>query len=210
MQITVFGATGATGQSFVQQALQRGHELTVFVRRPDAFAPEPALTVVTAELDDRDAVTKAVAGADAVVNILGPSKKDPGNPVISRATKLIADVAIEQGVRRHIVVTAWGIGPRREETPWFFRTVLLNTVLKKSFGVKADQEAILAAPLYRESLDLTIVAPGQLTGGLDHAYRCTDNGRTVKSKVTRPGLAAFLLDTAEQATWVDQSVVVGS
>ena len=35
MKIVVLGATSPSGKSLVQQALQRGHQVTVLVRNPD-------------------------------------------------------------------------------------------------------------------------------------------------------------------------------
>ena len=35
MKIIVFGATGGTGREIVKQALERGHDVTAFVRNPD-------------------------------------------------------------------------------------------------------------------------------------------------------------------------------
>jgi putative NADH-flavin reductase len=210
MKITVFGATGPTGQALVRQALSKGHEVTAYVRRTDVFTPGPDLSVVVGQLSDTEAMTKAIAGADAVVNLLGPAQKDPSNPVIFEATERIADIAIEQGVRRQVVVTAWGVAERRAETPWFFRAVLLKTILKKSFAIKEIQQKILRDPVRAAWLDLTLVQPGQLIKG-DHAtYKASDDGRTIKSKVSRPGLAAAILDVIEGNRWVGKSVVVGS
>jgi len=38
MKTIVFGATGGTGKLVVEQLLKAGHEVTVIVRNPGAFA----------------------------------------------------------------------------------------------------------------------------------------------------------------------------
>jgi putative NADH-flavin reductase len=39
MRLAVFGATGRTGVPLVEQALDRGHHVTAFVRDPGKLAP---------------------------------------------------------------------------------------------------------------------------------------------------------------------------
>lgn len=48
MKITIFGANGQIGQHVVEQALQAGHQVTAYTRRPNAldkqhgcFCPTP-------------------------------------------------------------------------------------------------------------------------------------------------------------------------
>jgi uncharacterized protein YbjT (DUF2867 family) len=41
MRITVFGATGATGQLLVDQSLEHGHEVTAYARRPAKLSSTP-------------------------------------------------------------------------------------------------------------------------------------------------------------------------
>ena len=74
MNLTVFGATGGVGRHVVTQALDRGDHVTAYVRNPVKLdVTHPALTVVSGELTDRDAIGQAVRGADAVISALGPS-----------------------------------------------------------------------------------------------------------------------------------------
>ena len=71
MNLTVFGATGGVGREVLTQALDAGHHVTVYVRNPDKLTvAHPNLTVITGELTDREAVQRAVGGADAVISAL--------------------------------------------------------------------------------------------------------------------------------------------
>jgi len=210
MRITVFGATGPTGLCLVEQASHQGHEVTAYVRRTGVISEGGNVTVVVGELDDKAKIGAAIAGADGVVNVLGPLKKDPGNPIIATATAAIDDAAIQAGVRRHVVVTAWGVGERRNETPWFFRKILLPLMMKKSFAIKTQQEELLAEPARRNALDITTACPGQLVKGDDPAYKAVTDPSDIKAKVTRPGLAAFLLHEVVTGEFSGKSVVVGT
>jgi putative NADH-flavin reductase len=74
MSLTVFGATGGVGREVVTQALDDGRHVTAYVRNPAKLTvTHPNLTVITGELTDRDAVQRAVHGADTVISALGPS-----------------------------------------------------------------------------------------------------------------------------------------
>lgn len=65
-------ATGRTGEPLVAQALDRGHEVTGFARDPaDITHEDDRLTVVTGDAYGGTNVGEAVAGADAVVSVLG-------------------------------------------------------------------------------------------------------------------------------------------
>src|ERR1700689_869319 len=61
MELTIFGASGATGTYLTQQALAAGHQVTAVVRDPARLSvPEsPRLRVITADLMDPVAVSPA-------------------------------------------------------------------------------------------------------------------------------------------------------
>ena len=69
MRLIIFGATGATGQQLVQQALAQGHQVRAFVRDPAKVElRHDNLEVVQGDMLDPVTVDRALAGgADAVV-----------------------------------------------------------------------------------------------------------------------------------------------
>jgi len=74
MNVIVAGATGGVGPEVVTQALAAGHHVTAYLRNPAKLAVTHSdFTVITGELTDRDAVRRAVHGADAIISALGPS-----------------------------------------------------------------------------------------------------------------------------------------
>src|SRR5579859_784353 len=80
MRIVIFGASGGTGRELVRQGVERGHEVTAFVRNPHALprAQGNVRTIVGDALDPR-AVATAIEGQEAVLSALGPRTlaKDP-------------------------------------------------------------------------------------------------------------------------------------
>ena len=63
MKLTIFGATGATGTSLVQQTLTAGHQVTAVVRDQARLAipAHQRLTVITADVMDPTVISPAVA-----------------------------------------------------------------------------------------------------------------------------------------------------
>jgi putative NADH-flavin reductase len=61
----------------VKQALEAGHEVTAYVRDPAKLGvTHQRLRVTRGDVRDAAAVAQAVAGQDAVLSALGPSKPD--------------------------------------------------------------------------------------------------------------------------------------
>ena len=69
LKITVYGGTGRIGQRIVDEALNRGHTVTIVVPDPPSTAPErPHLTLIKGDILDTRDVTARVTGQDAVVS----------------------------------------------------------------------------------------------------------------------------------------------
>jgi uncharacterized protein YbjT (DUF2867 family) len=163
MNVTVFGATGGTGRHVVEQALDAGHRVVAVVRDPARLAvpPRDGLSVVTARLDDRAAVLRAVADADAVVDALGARG---GGPTTFRTdtARLVTAAMRDAGVRRLVVLSASGAHTTGDSLP--VRVLVkpvLGWFLRHQFADMRAMEDVVRA----SGLDWTIVLPPQLTDG---------------------------------------------
>jgi len=68
-KITVYGGSGHIGQRIVNEALNRGHIVTVVVRKPEEFKQtHTRLTVTKGDILDNAGVAKQIAGQDAVIS----------------------------------------------------------------------------------------------------------------------------------------------
>ncbi|MFQ3558416.1 NAD(P)H-binding protein [Streptomyces gramineus] len=107
MNIVVFGANGPTGRQVTAQALAEGHTVTAVTRRPEQFpAGDARLRVAGADVFDPAAVSRAVAGQDAVVSTLGvPYGRKPVT-VYSAGVTAISRAMTEHGVRRLVCVSS--------------------------------------------------------------------------------------------------------
>lgn len=160
MKLTVFGATGGTGQEIVRQALDAGHQVTAVVRDPARFTMTgERLEVFRADLTDAQALRPAVAGRDAVLSGLGArSRKDAG--IATRLTRTVLGAVEPEGVRRLVVVSAAPVGPAPEDDGFLDRTMrgIVSAVLKDIYADLREMEAELAG----SATDWTVVRPPRL------------------------------------------------
>ena len=202
MKLLVFGPTGGTGKQVVSQALEQGHEVTAFARRPDAVAsPHPALTVLAGDVLDAGQVSAAVAGHDVVISALGTR---PGDDWIQpEATAHICAAMREHGVPRLICVSSLGVGESRTQLGQAF--AWLSVELADSLAEKEAQEQAV-----RESgLDWIIARPGGLTDGAHTGvYRCVTDPAVpmLRSAISRADVADFILRHLAGEEYLRQAV----
>ena len=72
MKIIIFGAGGGIGKHAVTHALNKGYEVTAYLRNPEKLtARAENLTVVKGEITDYAWMKIAISGCDAVVWCIG-------------------------------------------------------------------------------------------------------------------------------------------
>ena len=67
MKIALIGATGNVGRRVTAEAVSRGHEVVAIARDVSGLPEQGGVTAVRADLTDKEAIGKAIQGADAVV-----------------------------------------------------------------------------------------------------------------------------------------------
>jgi putative NADH-flavin reductase len=196
MNLTVFGATGGVGRHVVSQALDRGDHVTAYVRNPARLdLTHPKLTVTAGALTDRDAVRRAVSGADAVISALGPSldRKATGMPLVA-GTRTIVEAMQAEGVERYIGMATPSLRDPRDE-----RSLLGLVVpfMGRTFLARAYRELLdMSQLLVDSSLNWTIARftqpkDGERTGTVRAGFLGQDK---IGAAITRADIAGFLLD----------------
>ena len=72
MKIAAIGAAGRTGRYVVEQALARGDDVIAIAGTPENIGlRHDRLTLVRADVRDRDELAAAIDGADALISALG-------------------------------------------------------------------------------------------------------------------------------------------
>jgi len=119
--VSVFGGTGFLGRRVVQRLAAEGATLRIAVRSPDRArsvfraADLERVTVLRADVRDQTSVTAAVAGVDAVVNVVSAYVEKPGatfESVHVQGAQTLAQEAARAGVARLVLVSGIGADPQ--------------------------------------------------------------------------------------------------
>lgn len=113
--LTVFGATGGTGQQLVRLALEGGHVVTAVARDPARLATRhDRLAIRPADVLESDSLPALVGGADAVLSALGSTSRAP-TTIYSAGVANILEAMRAANVRRCLALSAgpWRLDPRR-------------------------------------------------------------------------------------------------
>src|SRR6056297_1022087 len=115
MDIVVAGGNGFIGSHLVPELLDDDHEVTVLARSPDSDALPDAVETVSGDITAYDSIESAVAGHDAVVNLvaLSPLFKPKGgdrmhDEVHRHGTENLVRAAEAGGVERFVQLSALG------------------------------------------------------------------------------------------------------
>jgi putative NADH-flavin reductase len=201
MRLAVFGATGGTGRSLVEQSVARGDKVTVLVRRAEALGDlGDQVNVVAGDVLDPDPVRETVADAEAVFSALGIGMRRHATTVYSQGTANIADAMRAEGSRRLMVVSTSSLElPSRSQfVEWAFARYVLHNILRKPY---ADM-ALMERQLRDSDLDWTLVRAARLTNGKRTGrYRTARNEKLTGCwSISRADLADYLLAHAEDST----------
>ncbi|MDX2161890.1 MAG: SDR family oxidoreductase [bacterium] len=208
MKIAVLGATGETGQQFVQQALAQGHELTLLVRTPGKIAVNhPKQTIVQGDARSLDDMTRTIRGQDAVFCALGSGYNLRGSDIRTEGTRQLIRAVKAVGENPHLVVlSSLGAGDSQNQMSlpnrMFVRSILHNVLL--------DHEAQEA--LVRESgLTWTILRPSGLNSeppqGIIQASQPPEPVNP-RMSVSRADVAAFALRAIEGQQYRSQTLTL--
>jgi hypothetical protein len=211
MKITIFGATGKTGQLVVQYALAAGHEVTAYVRNPEKLGePRPRLTIVEDSLQNSEAIERAVAGQNAVISLLGPTGKTSGMPV-SDGMKLIVTAMQKQGVSRLIATATPSAADPADRFSLSFR---LAALMVQALAGTAYQDIVRTAEIIRSSpLLWTLVRLPMLSDKVSPktvAAGYIGDPCVKLFSLSRQALAQFLLAQLTDETWIRKAPAVSN
>jgi len=162
MRVIVFGATGGTGREIVKQALERGHDVTAFVRNPAKLRlAHERLNVTRGDVMDATGVASVMPGHDAALCALGHRRYLGPSRVLSQGTQNIVDAMKMHFVRRLVCETALGVGDSAGRLGLYYTLFVIPVILPFYWYDKGRQERAVRG----SSLDWVIVRPGQLTNG---------------------------------------------
>jgi len=77
MKIALLGATGFAGSALLNEALDRGHEVTAIVRHPEKLEKRERLAAMEGDVHDADRLATLIRGHDALISAFNPGWKNP-------------------------------------------------------------------------------------------------------------------------------------
>jgi len=209
MKVTIFGATGRTGNHLVRKALKAGHDVTAYVRTPDKVdIKDPKLTVVQGELADAAAASEAIQGADAVLSGLGAVRGGAAQVMVPAATSILAGMK-EHNVKR--VIWATGAGVQAPEDQPAFINKLIGFLLKLTAREVLEDSLAGAEMIKNSGLDWVIARGPMLTdepgtGKVRVGYVSGEMGRTL----SREDFADFMLKQVNSDEWLGNMPAVSN
>lgn len=208
MRLTVFGATGRSGQPLLEQAPARGHEVVAFVREaeklPEKLRDDEAVTVVEGDAYTGTSVKEAIdADTDAVVSVLGQSKESPDD-LLTAAGEHIRAAMEHNGVSRFVTLVGAGVREEGESVSLGGKVMgaLLKLVARSVLEDARDHVAMVRA----SNTEWTVMRGPRLTeaahsGEFDHG---TDLELGMSATAARANVAEFILDCLENEDYVHE------
>jgi putative NADH-flavin reductase len=211
VQLTVFGASGATGRRLVEQALAAGHTVTAVTRRPNHMPPRAGLRVVGADVADAVAVDAAIAGSDAVLSALGVSYSRKPVSVYSQGTRNIIAAMHRQGVKRQVVISSAPLDPAyRARDSLLFTRVLEPLFMRRPGRTLYEDMGRMESLVQASDLDWTIIRSCWLFDAAEVTdYRLADNSADGMF-TSRADLAASMLAQLADDRFIGKAVGVAT
>jgi putative NADH-flavin reductase len=216
MHVALIGATGRIGSRILNEAVSRGHTVTAISRHPGNVPANPKVTSVAGDLDDPDAIAKAIKGRDAVICSYGPGAEKSSQPeaydLYVKAGKGLIAAVKAAGIRRVLVVG----GAASLKTP--AGVELLDSpdwpAVFQKYAPKGLREIMY---MLKKEPDLdwvflspsTFIAPGERTGkfriGKDHLLFGPDG----QSRISMEDYAVAMVDELESPKHHSERFTVG-
>ena len=207
--VLVLGASGGTGRQVVSQALRRGDQVTAFVRDPARLpmTHERLRTVTGSVTSDDSALASAMQGQDAVICALGAGKSFKSGNVIADSVTHIVRAMNTTGVRRLIMMSAFGVGHTDSDVPLIPRT-FGRLLLKDIYQDKAAGEE----QIHRSGLEWTVVYPTALFDGPETGRVRAGEHLALSGfpRISRADVAAFLLGQVGDVQYLRKGVLISS
>lgn len=223
MRLLVLGASGRTGSIIVEDAVTRGHQVTALVRKASSLQPRDGLAVVQGTPLKQADIEKAfnASASDPVQVVIvalnaarasdSPFAKPLAPPNFIRdCVRNTTAVMAHHGVRRIVLMSAFGIGSSLSELPWLTKALFKHTNMSYQINDHHETDAEVRA---NESVDWTLVRPTMLKEGeAGEVKQWGEFGKGVGllNGITRASVARFLVQVAEDTAWSKKAVVISN
>jgi putative NADH-flavin reductase len=198
MKIALFGASGKTGQQFLEQALEKGYKINALVRNPAKLIQKTEhLNSIKGDVLSADDVVNTVTGCDLVVSLFGHVKDSP-EWLQTDGTKNILKAMKINDVHKIISLSGGGLPFREKDQPKFIDKTI--RFIMKLIVPKILNDAVKHAEILKNSGTNWIIVRGpRLTdGGKTGEYKIGWVGVNSGTSISRADLADFILKQVDK------------
>jgi uncharacterized protein len=211
MKIALIGA-GYVGSQIINEALSRGHQVTVIVRHPEKISPQKNLTAQKGNVFNEEEITPLLKGHDAVISAYSPGPNhSKAHDLQLSGTLAVMSATKKAGIKRFLVVGGAGSleaapGVQLVDTPDF---------PKEWYGGASGLRDALNEIRKEKELDWSflspsaVLQPGERTG----KYRIGSDQLLTDSKgesrISVPDYAMAMIDELQRPMHVRKRFTVG-
>ena len=212
MKIVLIGATGFVGAAILQEALNRGHEVTAIARNPEKLPMHPKLHGQRGDVFKPDDVARFVAGHEAVISAFNPgwNNSDLYNQQVA-GTRAIINGVKKSGIKRLLFVGGAGSlevkpGVQSVDLPEFPAEYKQGALATREALNMLRQETGLEWSFLSPSADLF---PGQRTGTFRLGTNQLLKDANGESRISVQDYAMAMIDEVEKPNHIRQRFTVG-
>lgn len=200
-KIALFGATGQTGNLFLEAALAQGYEINALVRDASKLNQKSdKLKVLTGDVLNAQDVANTIKNTDIVVSLFGHVKNSP-EWLQTNGTKNIIDAMKQHNVERIISLSGGGLPFPEKDKPKFIDKLIrkfMKIVVPKVLNDAINHHEVLA----KSDLKWTIVRGPRLTNDpKKEFFKIGWVGVNSGTKISRGDLADFIVTQIEDETF---------
>lgn len=202
--IALIGATGQTGNHFLNMALEKGYRIKALVRSPEKLNIQHTnLEVLQGDVLKLEDVEKLVQDCQIIVSLFGHVKGSP-KWLQTNGTKNLVKAMKKEGIQKIISLSGGGL-PFPEKDQPLYADKLIRLIMKIAVP-KILNDAIAHHTVLAESgLDWIIVRGPRLTNDAPKGtYRVGWVGVNASTKIARGDLADFILKQVESDEFLAQ------
>ncbi|APE18296.1 NAD(P)-dependent oxidoreductase [Mycolicibacterium pallens] len=212
--LLVLGGSGRTGVHVLAHAATRGHRVRALVRNPDVVQAPPGVELVAGTPSNIDDIREAAQGVEAVISTLNNSRASdnpwarPVSPpmFMTDAIRNVLTVMGERDIRRIVVNSTMGAGDDWARISRVARWFINISNIKAGFVDHNGVDEIVRASDTDWTLARAVALTDKPAGG---PVRAEEAGTEKPgSRINRADLAAFLVDTVENGSWIHQAPLV--
>jgi putative NADH-flavin reductase len=211
MILVIFGASGAIGKLLIKQALDKGFDVSAYMRNPSKFdMKHQKLKVIQGELHDYNKIKETISGATAVISTLGPPlKRKYDNFSVLEGHKNIIKCMELENIKRFITIATPSVKSIEDQSSMITR---MPAIMAKLFFPSAYKEIVQIGEVVKESqLDWTIVrfiAPNNKpqSGNIKVSFGAVKIGWGI----SRADIANFLFVQINDKRYIRSMPIIGS